>query len=566
MKRLLVWGIGGFATLAAVTLLAMAGGYYAHKLQLEPIFGLAERAEAKGRRVVGAPTKTVGLVDVIDTSFLRLRGTVYAMPNSDFQNGGALASWNDEVLVMHKSGRVHYLEGDEGLVVADMAPPDNGKEGYVRLANSPKYAGRPARVDALRYNDLEFIEDGERRGFLISYTYIDEAAECYRTRINFAPVGSDIASIRDVSISPEDWDLVWESNPCLPFNETAELLLAYMAGGRMAYKAPGLLYLGHGEYHADGIYRADAGIQDPDTDYGKTIEIDLNAGTSRVYSIGHRNLQGVTLDKQGRLWTTEHGMRGGDELNLIVDNENYGWPEENLGTLYSGLPAPSPSGPGRHEVYKAPAFAWLPSAAVSSMALVDGFHETWDGDLLIGTLKTRKLFRVRVQGDRVIYLEEIVIGQRVRDVMQIGDDKIALWLDTLELVMFEIEERADPLAGLEEKLLDAGVSQEHAVAAVETLVGCNECHSYEPNINGAGPSLGGVGGRVIASTGFANYSDALKSVSGSWTEENLIAYLSDPEGFAGETGMIGFQIDNPDVATAVAKGLGLLAGRQADLD
>ena len=547
MRRLFIVSLG--ILLVFVLGLAAAGGlgYYSHKLQLQPIYGLGERLDTKGRRVLGLPTTTVSLVDTIDTIFLRLRGKSYLMPDNDFKNGGGLTVWGDDVLVNHKSGRVYYLDLEAGLTLSQIEMPDNGRAGYEIMAED-KYPGRRTRSDALRYNDIEFIETDTLRGMIVSYTYVDVANECYNSRVSWLSIPKDIATIRNLSSSASDWELIYETKPCLAFNETRELIVPYMAGGRVAFKAPNLLYLGSGEYHLDGIYRPDAGIQSDDSDYGKTIEIDLIARTARHFSKGHRNLQGVTLDKQGRLWTTEHGLRGGDELNLVQDGENYGWPLENLGTLYSGVPAPTVGEPGRHITFRAPVFAWLPSAAVSSLTTIDGFHETWDGDLLIASLKGRTLFRARIQNERLVFLEEIPIGQRIRDVMQVAPDKIALWLDTNEMVIFEIEERIDPLAGLAEGLIAQGMTADEAQNAAVLMDGCSECHAFEKDVHGAGPSLHSIVDRPIASTAFAGYSTALREAQGTWNEEALVKYLESPEVFAPGTAMTGLGVGDPEAA------------------
>ena len=81
------------------------------------------------------------------------------------------------------------------------------------------------------------------------------------------------------------------------------------------------------------------------------------------------------------------------------------------------------------------------------MAVIDGFHPAWDGDLLIGSLKAGTLFRARIMEERLISLEPIVIGQRIRDVMQWGADRIALWLDSNELVILR-PIPADAAAGM----------------------------------------------------------------------------------------------------------------------
>ena len=240
--------------------------------------------------------------------------------------------------------------------------------------------------------------------------------------------------------------------------------------------------------------------------------------------------------------------------NLIIDGENYGWPLENLGTLYNNLPAPTVGKPGRHEVYKAPVYAWLPSAAVSSLARVDGFHETWDGDLLIGSLKGETLFRARIRDERIMFLEPIPIGERIRDVMQVGPDRLALMLDTNELVIFTIEERIDPLEGLIAGLADGGMTLEAAETVHGTLVSCNECHSYEELIHGAGPSLYNIVDARVAGTAFGGYSSALRSVGGVWTRDKLVSYLTEPESFAPGTGMTGQGLGSETQAQNIVAG------------
>ena len=137
--------------------------------------------------------------------------------------------------------------------------------------------------------------------------------------------------------------------------------------------------------------------------------------------------------------------------------------------------------------------------------------------------------------------------------MQVGEGRLALWLDSNELVIFEIEERVDPLAGLVAGLEAEGVTPKLAETAHEALVGCNECHSYEQNVHGAGPSLFRVAGRAVASTAFANYSSALQGLGGTWTQEALTAYLTSPETVAEGTTMTGLGVGDPEVARAMTQ-------------
>ena len=541
---------------------AMGAGYFIHKQRIDPVFSFAERAEGRLRRDLNLASDTVGFVERIETIFLNLRGKVYTMPGQDFLGGGALAIWGDDVLTLHMLGNVFYLDEDEGMILSNIKVPDNGQAAFLELTQTDKYAAQAGTTKSLRYHDIEYIDNGTHRGLILSYPYVDVERECYFTRLSWLPLPDEIASIRDLTDENQNWETLFDSNPCIPFNERGSLLLAYMAGGRLAYREPNHIYLGHGEYHLDGIYRPDIGIQDDAVDYGKVLEIDLDTRASRVYSKGHRNLQGVTVDAQGRIWTTEHGMRGGDELNLIVEGENYGWPLEDMGTLYNGLPALSipGSGPGRHTVYKAPVFAFVPSAAISSVEALDGFHETWDGDLLITSLKARTLYRARPDGDRLVSLEPIPIGQRIRDVMQWGE-RIVLWLDTSELVVLEIEPREDPLAGMEEAMTPV-LGADMAQRVTQELNGCAECHSYEEDIHGAGPSLYRVYNRTIAGTAFAYYSDELKTVTGKWDTQTLKAFLQDPEALAPNTIMSNFAISDPEIAAGMTRALEWLHQKQ----
>ncbi len=556
-----MWRVFKWLTISVVLLAVLAGGgaavgYYIHKWRIGPVYSLAERAEVRLRRDLGLKTDIELAVERIETIFLTLKGRVHVMPDRTFQNGGALTVWDEDLIVMHKTGQIFWLDRDqeEGLQRAPLTLPDNGFDGYVKLA-ADKYPGRMTRADALRFNDIEYINSGAHRGLLLSYTFVDVEQECYRSRVSWLALPDTVTSIRDAEFGPDDWEIAYDSDPCLEFNESAELMVAYTAGGRIGFKAPNLVYLGNGDYHREGIYRPDSGIQDDNSDYGKVVEINLDTRTSRHVSKGHRNLQGMVVTREGEIWTTEHGLRGGDELNQIVEGENYGWPIEDMGTLYSGVPQDSPSGPGRHTTYKAPVFAWVPSAAVSSVTQIDGFHDAWDGDLLVSSLKNRTLYRIRVHGDRLVSMEPIPVGFRTRDVMQWGPDRIAMWMDLNEVVVFEIEERTNPLVGMTDRLIADGMNADLAERATQTLSACNECHSYESDIHGAGPSLAGVVGRAPASTAFNGYSDGLLSQSGTWNEERLATYLTEPEAVVEGTLMTGLGVGDAELAGAVAKAL-----------
>lgn len=146
-----------------------------------------------------------------------------------------------------------------------------------------------------------------------------------------------------------------------------------------------------------------------------------------IWSYGHRNPQGLAFDLDGNLWDTEHGPRGGDELNLILPGRNYGWPVVSYGYNYNGssrvtpwpktpAAAADPVAPGAIVM---PVWRWLPSIAACGLDVArgDAFPQ-WKGDLFAGGLAGQIVQRLRIKDRQVIEHEEIIQGMgRVRDVV-----------------------------------------------------------------------------------------------------------------------------------------------------
>ncbi|MCM1982348.1 PQQ-dependent sugar dehydrogenase [Lyngbya confervoides] len=184
--------------------------------------------------------------------------------------------------------------------------------------------------------------------------------------------------------------------------------------------------------------------QDPTNHFGKIIRIQedgsvpqdnptLSAEGSQpeIWSLGHRNIQGLALDPvTQQVWATEHGSRGGDELNLIQAGENYGWPLVSHSREYTSdqRVAPVSSKPG----YVDPKLVWTPSIAPSGLALYRGDRlAAWEGNLFAGALVNQSVVRIQVNPDNSTQaVEEIPIGQRVRDVRQGPDGLLYVLTDS----------------------------------------------------------------------------------------------------------------------------------------
>ena len=149
-----------------------------------------------------------------------------------------------------------------------------------------------------------------------------------------------------------------------------------------------------------------------------------------IWSIGHRNPQGLVFDLDGNLWDTEHAPRGGDELNRIQKGADYGWPTVSFGINYNDSPFRLPW-PEKSENITMPVDRWLPSTGVCGLDMARGpAFAKWRGDLLAGGLSGANVDRVRVKNDKVLEREEIFYGHgRVREVTTAKDGTIYIALN-----------------------------------------------------------------------------------------------------------------------------------------
>ena len=149
-----------------------------------------------------------------------------------------------------------------------------------------------------------------------------------------------------------------------------------------------------------------------------------------IWSYGNRNPQGLDMDPAtGLLWETEHGPRGGDELNIIRKGRNYGWPVITYGMNYNGQPI---SGKTAQEGMEQPVHYWTPSIAVCGIDFYEGKNfPKWTGDLFVAGLASNHLERFKIVGETIVEHEVVVKGQgRVRDVSTGPDGNLYVILNT----------------------------------------------------------------------------------------------------------------------------------------
>ena len=135
-----------------------------------------------------------------------------------------------------------------------------------------------------------------------------------------------------------------------------------------------------------------------------------------MWSLGHRNVLGLAFDGAGRLWAAEMGPQGGDELNLIVRGDNYGWPLVSNGSHYGGADIPDHA---TRPEFAPPLLSWSPVISPSSVMFYSGSHfPDWQGDAFISGLTQGTVSRIEFDGASAREAQRFHFNTRVRDVAQ----------------------------------------------------------------------------------------------------------------------------------------------------
>ena len=300
-------------------------------------------------------------------------------------------------LVTERPGRLRRIAADGTLSAPIAGVPKvfaEGQGGLLDVVLDPGYAGNK-RIW------LSFAEPG--------------AGDTAGTAVATATLGADALS--DVQVI---------------YRQLPKLEGGMHFGSRIAFDGKGHVFISQGERNQKAL------AQDLDVLQGKLVRLNLD-GTQpadnpfadgpgvrkAIWSYGHRNMQGLAVDpRSGKLWQSEHGPRGGDELNLPEAGRNYGWPVISDGMDYgSNRPYPETMGqeaPGMER----PHHVWAKSPALSGMAFHTGRPgSAWNDSLFLGALAGRSLIRLQLDGDRIVSEERLLVdlGKRIRDV-RVGSD------------------------------------------------------------------------------------------------------------------------------------------------
>jgi len=269
----------------------------------------------------------------------------------------------------------------------------------------------------------------EGQGGLLDVVLAPDFASSHRIYLSYAEPGDNGTAGTAVATATLGTDALTEVK--VIYRQEPKLDGPNHFGSRLAFDGQGHLFIGQGERNHRPTSQELGKLQ------GKLVRLNLDGSVPQdnpfvgkadarpeIWSYGHRNMQGLAIDpRTGKLWESEHGPRGGDEINLPQPGHNYGWPIITHGINYSGLPIPEAQGREKAGMEQ-PYHVWEKSPGLSGMAFYTGHAGSpWNDSLFLGSLAERNLIRLGLKGDAIASEERLLneIGERVRDV-RVGPD------------------------------------------------------------------------------------------------------------------------------------------------
>lgn len=313
---------------------------------------------------------------------------------------------NKTLLLTELSGALRLWQPDKGLSQPIKGVPEvwhQRQGGLLDVALAPDFA--------------------QNRRVWLSYTEADSAGRAGAV-VGYGRLSEDMRQL-------EDFKVVLRQQPKL--SSGANL------GTRLAFDREGYLWIAFG----DNFHSSTA--QDLDKLTGKLIRLKGDGSVPEdnpfvkrqnarpeIWALGLRNPQGLALNPwTQQIWESEHGPRGGDEVNIPQKGKNYGWPLATWGIDYSGDKVPEAQG-GEAPGTEQPVYWWKNSPAISGMAFYNSARfQSWKNSLFIGALKEKNLIRLSLNGDKVIEEERLLQdrGERIRDVRQGPDGYLYVLTD-----------------------------------------------------------------------------------------------------------------------------------------
>lgn len=286
-------------------------------------------------------------------------------------------------------------------------------------------------------NEIVELQDYPTGTYSIKDTYID-GKNIYVSMLS-KQISDDISEdcytfeIFYSNLSQSFDDLNFTSFVKLPECIPKGLMNGHITGGRIEKLDDTKLLLSVGDFNFRNDFPGFL-AQDPNSYFGKILTIDQTSKEIEIFSMGHRNPQGLFVDYNNNIFETEHGPKGGDEINFITEGNNYGWASVSYGTpmSYYGLNQDTfayyGTDKGDHQNFSEPLYSFVPSIGISQLIRLpekSSFYN-WNNDLILTSMKKGVIYRIRLSKslDRVITIEPIInLKKRTRDILLSDDGK-----------------------------------------------------------------------------------------------------------------------------------------------
>jgi aldose sugar dehydrogenase len=313
---------------------------------------------------------------------------------------------NQTLLITERSGQLRSWQPGKGLSQPISGVPKvwaNRQGGLLDVVLAPDFA--------------------QSRRVWLSYTTADDEGRAGGV-VGYGRLSDDNRQLSDFKVVLE---------------QTPKLSSGANMGTRLAFDGQGYLYIAFGDNFSS------LSAQQLDKLSGKIVRLTQNGeipadnpfvqrkdARAEIWSYGMRNPQGLAFNPwTQQMWESEHGPRGGDEVNIPQKGKNYGWPLATYGIDYSGQKVPEAQ--GTHVAgTEQPQFWWKVSPAISGMAFYNSARfPQWKNSLFIGALKEKSLIRLRVNGEKVVEEQRLLEdrGERIRDVRQGPDGYLYVLTD-----------------------------------------------------------------------------------------------------------------------------------------
>jgi hypothetical protein len=339
------------------------------------------------------------------------------IPNASRGYGGAIAVTESGLVLGQADGTFSLIDLTTEEVTDNFLPAIEMGSNSITQSKSISYQETLPRIHDLLFHEGQFYTSFDR------YDPASDAIYFVISRLNLN-------------------DRLWKDIYVSPPLESSLFTLG--SGGALALDPKSRwLYFSIGDQSLDRYQGlpSDFAAQQDGLPWGHIMRLNITTLKTQTFAKGVRNPLGL-LFLDGNLYSSEMGPRGGDELNLITQGSNYGWPFESLGTYYETFDRYSfPPGVTQTENFKKPIYSWLTGVAPSQMILISGFHDSWMGNVVMGSLKAESIFNFRIHEGRVLYMEQIPVGARIRDLVE-DKGQVVLLTDTPSILVLRPKTRS----------------------------------------------------------------------------------------------------------------------------